>query len=197
MGDDKEIIESMAAAGKGNTEEKPARKNRGKMRREEKEAVRRQLREMRLRGIDRGMCMTVLILSRRQYEILMSEIRDENIQTVKDAGIESIGEKLAELDMLKEYAIDAWHGAKTESNKVGFLNNAIKAIETRHRLMVEFGLVEAVKTEAQEEKRKARNTRDMTLEELEEEQKRILESLKRRNIDGRFDALLEAKDAKA
>jgi len=199
MSKDKEI-EGMAAAAapeEGKPEEKPAKGNRGRMRREEKEAVKRQLREMRLRGIDRGMCRTVLNLSRRQYEVLTTEIRNENVQSVKEAGIQSIGERLAELDMIKEYAIDAWHTADLDSNKIGFLNNAIKAIEARHKLMVEFGLVEAVKVEAQEEARKAKDTGRMTLGELEEEQQRILESLRKRNVDGRFDALLEAKDAKA
>lgn len=177
-------------------EEKPGKmKTRGKMTRNERALVKEQMRDWMIRGrLDKGTAITLLKISGRQYDRLLSEIKKENVLVVKEVGVDFIGEKIKELDKIKEQAMDAWHGAENENAKAGFMNSALKAIDLRNKFMESLGLMNVPKLEAEEEIRKAKTAKRMTREELEERQKRIIRAMRKRSsVDGRFKIILDAE----
>lgn len=177
--------------------EKPTgkKRTRGRMSREERESVRVQLRVALSRGGDKETCMNLFQLSQKQFKTLMAEIRKENIRTVQEVGADFIGGTIRELIRLKELVTNDYYLAKDDNPnaKIGYMNNITKIETVLFDFMKDFGVMEGAKIDAAEEVRRAKDILARTPEEYEEEERKILESLSKRNKDGRFDKLLKGR----
>lgn len=173
-------------------EAEPGERKHRRLKAGEREQYRERVAEYRLQGFEYNTIAEGLGLSVKQVRKLDEEAQQDDVEKIEDPDIGEVAVRRRLLLTLIKEAVVAAYSSKGNV-KTGFLNSVKGLMDSLGKLEAEAGITDRRKASLETIMRRRASRRDMTREELNEEQDRLVEQL-RRNGDPRFKFVRTSKE---